>query len=81
MIPQGEDRRGWRINLGGHPRVGRGRSFFGQNRERGRRGRIGHNQYLRNKVGEFLERLNFHGLEDRLPGLDAAVLEAKISWV
>lgn len=34
MIPQGEDRSGWRINLGGHPRVGRGGSFFGQNRER-----------------------------------------------
>lgn len=34
MIPQGEDRRGWRVNLGGHPRVGRGGSFFGQNRER-----------------------------------------------
>lgn len=45
------------------------------------RSRMRHYQRLRNKVGEFLERFNFHGPEDRLPGLDEAVLEAKISWV
>lgn len=49
--------------------------------EKGRRSRIRQDQLLRNKGGEFLERFNFHGPEDRLPGLDEAVVEAKVSWV